>query len=182
MSIDLLRTAAFVAYLAAWVLFALAWLAGIVLKRGVGSALEFPMPVAVGTLLQGAAAFGLTLMMSGGALRPSVGELVGVLVLAPLGSWLFVWGMFSRPDEDGLVTGGAFGWVRHPMYLAFLLMLLATGLVISAGWKVGLAVAVYLVGSEMRVGWEEAALGARFGERYEEYRKRVRWRYLPGLR
>ena len=68
------------------------------------------------------------------------------------------------------------------MYLAFLMMLIATGLLVSTGLKLVAPIALYLWGSEMRVASEEAELVAQFPEAYAQYRRRTRWRYLPGLR
>jgi len=76
------------------------------------------MPTIVGTLLQCAAALAVTLSMGSGALRPSLFELIGALVLAPLASLVFVWAQFSVPHDASsgtLVTGGAYRWLRHPM-------------------------------------------------------------------
>lgn len=143
------------------------------------------MPTIVGTFLQCAAALAVTLSMGSGALRPGLLEMIGALVLAPLASLVFVWAQFSVPRDassGALVTGGAYRWLRHPMYLAFLMMLLATGLLVSTGLKLIVAVGLYLWGSEMRVASEEAELVAQFPEAYAEYRRRTRWRYLPGLR
>ena len=187
MSSELLRVAAFVAYLAAWVVFAGAAIAGMVTRRHrqAVAPVQITMPTIVGTLLQGSAALAVTLSMRGGALRPALFELVGALVLAPLASLVFVWAQFSVPRDAGagtLVTGGAYRWLRHPMYLAFLMMLIATGLLVSTGLKLVAPIALYLWGSEMRVASEEAELVAQFPEASAQYRRRTRWRYLPGLR
>ena len=123
--------------------------------------------------------------MSDAPLRPRTFELVGTLVLAPLAASLFVWALRSAPnngDAETLATGGAYGWVRHPIYLAFLAMLVATGLVISIGFKLVAAVALYLAGSELRIASEEAEMAENFPVAYAQYQKRTRWRYLPGLR
>jgi protein-S-isoprenylcysteine O-methyltransferase Ste14 len=81
-----------------------------------------------------------------------------------------------------LATGGAYAWLRHPTYLAFLAMLIATGLVTSAGPKLVAAVILYLVGSELRIAYEETELAEKFPADYAQYRLRTRWRSLPGLR
>ena len=81
-----------------------------------------------------------------------------------------------------MVTGGAYSWVRHPIYLAFLAMLVATGMLISSGVKLILPVLLYLAGSELRIASEEVELAKRFPDAYAMYRSRTRWRYLPGLR
>ena len=81
-----------------------------------------------------------------------------------------------------LVTIGAYSYLRNPIYLAFLMMLLATACVASAGLNTLAAVALYLIGSEIRIASEEADLLASFPNEYAAYQRRTRWRYLPGLR
>jgi len=106
-------------------------------------------------------------------------------VLAPFAAALFVWALFSASHDAGaetLVTRGAYAWLRHPIYLAFLGMLVATGLLASNGLRLVMAVLIYLVGSELRIASEEKALTRNFHSEYEKYRLRTRWRYLPGLR
>lgn len=139
----------------------------------------------IGTLLQTLAAFAVTRSMGSGPLRPRTFELIGVLLLAPLGAAIFVWAIQSAPrdaDADVLVTGGAYSQVRNPIYLALLAMLVATGLLTSGGVKLILPVFFFLVGSELRIASEEDELRKKFPEAYASYQSRTRWRYLPGLR
>jgi len=91
-------------------------------------------------------------------------------------------GAFTCVEPDQLITTGAYRWLRHPIYLAFLLLLLASGLLISAGTNLILSTALYLFGSELRIALEESELTARFPTAYPQYCKQTRWRYLPGLR
>jgi len=142
-------------------------------------------PMLIGSLLQVLAAFAMTRAMPTGPLHPGTFELVGALLLAPLGAALFTWALQSVPKDAGantLVTGGAYAWLRHPIYLAFLAMLVATGFLISGGMKMILPALLYLGGSELRIASEENELVQKFPEGYARYRSRTRWRYLPGLR
>jgi protein-S-isoprenylcysteine O-methyltransferase Ste14 len=72
--------------------------------------------------------------------------------------------------------------MRHPIYAAFLAMLLATGLLTSAGLILVAATVLYMAGSEFRIGSEEAKLAENFPASYAQYRLQTRWLYLPGLR
>jgi protein-S-isoprenylcysteine O-methyltransferase Ste14 len=187
MAVDPLRVAAFCAYLAAWLVFAIAAVVGAVprLRRQATGAMRLSVPVVIGTLLQAAAAFAITRSMASGPLRPRTFEMVGVLILAPLGAALFAWALRSVPrdaDANELVTGGAYRWLRHPIYLAFLAMLVATGFVVSGGIRLVFPVILYLAGSELRIASEEEDLAEKFPDVYAQYRSRTRWRYLPGLR
>jgi protein-S-isoprenylcysteine O-methyltransferase Ste14 len=118
-------------------------------------------------------------------LRPRDWELGGALLLAPPGAGLYVWALRSPPDggvPGALATRGAYALIRHPIYLAFFAMLLATGFLASSGYRLAIAAALYLGGSEMRIAHEEARLSQRFPVLYRSYQSRTRWRYLPGLR
>ncbi len=85
-------------------------------------------------------------------------------------------------DDHELITTGPFQLVRHPVYLAFAGMLLAT--IVMRGWPMAgvAAMAAFVAGTEIRVQAEERLLAATFGERFASYRARTRWAYLPGLR
>jgi protein-S-isoprenylcysteine O-methyltransferase Ste14 len=72
-------------------------------------------------------------------------------------------------NEQQLVTAGPYRVVRHPMYIAFLIMLASTGL-ISANWFIGI-VGVLLIASItlVRIPQEEALLRDQFGAAYANY-------------
>jgi protein-S-isoprenylcysteine O-methyltransferase Ste14 len=185
--VDYLRLAAFVAYLAAWVVFAIgAVISGIPrIQRRAASPVVLRTPVLIGTVLQVAPTMAFSLSMGDGPLRPSRLALAGILVSASFGAVLFIGAILSAPRDAGpptLVTRGVYTWMRHPIYLAFLAMLVATGLLVSAGRLLLVAIAVYLAGSEMRIASEEEELAGTFHDKYDQYRLRTRWRYLPGLR
>jgi len=81
-----------------------------------------------------------------------------------------------------LVTRGVYAWMRHPIYLAILAMLLATGFLASDGKGLLVAVVIYLAGPELRIASAEEDPARAFRAAYAQYRLRTRWRYLPGLR
>jgi protein-S-isoprenylcysteine O-methyltransferase Ste14 len=186
-SIEHLRIAAFCAYLGSWVVLGATAIVGAIPRRGRRAVVPAGMttPVIVGTLLQSISALPITLFLRDGPLRPQVYELVGTLALAPFAAVLFGWAIWSLRSDTGaktLITDGAYAWLRHPMYLAFLGMLVATGLLASAGAALVASIILYVVGSELRISSEEAELEAQFPADFAQYRLKTRWRYLPGLR
>jgi protein-S-isoprenylcysteine O-methyltransferase Ste14 len=84
-------------------------------------------------------------------------------------------------EHHDLVQTGPYRWVRHPVYTSMLGMLLATGFAWS-WWPMLLsALAIFLVGTEIRVRAEDGLLAGRFGESFVAYRSRVS-AYIPFLR
>ncbi len=79
---------------------------------------------------------------------------------------------FGNPDQ--LVEGGLFRHIRNPMYLGFVASLASLALLSGAlsAWLI--AFAFFLVTDRWYIPFEEKAMLARFGLRYEEYRARTR--------
>ena len=80
----------------------------------------------------------------------------------------------SRPDA--LQISGPYRWVRHPLYLGWLFA--AFGAAHMTGDRLAFATisSMYLF---VAVPWEERSLVRTFGEQYEGYKRRVRWRIVP---
>lgn len=72
-----------------------------------------------------------------------------------------------------LITTGPYGVVRHPIYLAVGLFLAAAGVIAATWWAFVAAVALYVVGSMLRIRAEERLLADRFGAEFQTYRQRV---------
>ncbi len=84
-------------------------------------------------------------------------------------------------EDHQLVTSGPYGFVRHPIYTSLLAMLVCSLLILS-GWRWAVVCLVlFVAGTEIRVSTEDGLLASRFGERFFEYRERVR-AYLPFVR
>lgn len=123
--------------------------------------------------------------------EPALARIVGSMALAPAGAvfgWLAVRHLGKQmrilaglyPDHE-LIRTGPYRIVRHPVYASMFLMLLATGLLL-AWWPLFLlGIALYVVGTEIRIHAEEGLLRARFGAEFEEYRRKVP-AYLPYVR
>jgi protein-S-isoprenylcysteine O-methyltransferase Ste14 len=84
-------------------------------------------------------------------------------------------------EDHELVTTGPYGIVRHPIYTSLLAML-ACSLLVLTPWRWAVAcLALFIIGTEIRVRTEDGLLASRFGPRFSEYRKRVR-AYVPFVR
>ena len=91
------------------------------------------------------------------------------------------WSLVARTRSDHrLVTAGPFARVRHPIYTALALILIAMAVAMGHVWRLPPALAVYALGTWLRVRIEERLLHAMFGAAYRDYAARVR-RFVPGL-
>jgi len=93
--------------------------------------------------------------------------------------WCFSYTLEIRQRHQ-LVTGGIYGYCRHPMYFGFLLWAIAQAMLLP-NWIIGAAglvgwAALYLV----RVPREERMMIDAFGEQYRAYAARTA-RLIPGL-
>lgn len=80
-------------------------------------------------------------------------------------------------EGQRVVQTGLYGIVRHPMYLATLLMFLSMPLVLGSWWSFGLML-LYLPVIVARTIDEERLLCKEL-KGYEEYCQRIRWRIFP---
>ena len=81
--------------------------------------------------------------------------------------------------EEGqtVISTGLYGIVRHPMYLASVLMFLSIPLVMGSGYAL-LPFAFYPVLMVVRILDEEKLLTAELAG-YEEYKRKVKYRMIP---
>jgi protein-S-isoprenylcysteine O-methyltransferase Ste14 len=87
-------------------------------------------------------------------------------------------GIRNALPSDDLAVGGAYGLVRHPLYLGWILMTFGTAHMTGDRLVFAAISSAYLL---VAIPWEERSLEAVFGEAYREYKQRVRWRVLPFL-
>jgi protein-S-isoprenylcysteine O-methyltransferase Ste14 len=114
-----------------------------------------------------------------------VGAGLGLFVVPPFLTWTFhslgknLTDTAVTRKEHTLVTRGPYRWVRHPLYDAVFLEVVALGLLSSNGLVAApwLAVLAMIV---IRTRVEEAKLIERFGEAYEDYAART-GRFVPLL-
>jgi protein-S-isoprenylcysteine O-methyltransferase Ste14 len=83
-------------------------------------------------------------------------------------------------SKQQLVTWGPYRYIRHPMYSAFLLMILGMGL-LSANWLIGLSgLALITMVMCLRTPREEEMMFKTFGESYRQYAHSA-GRFFPRL-
>lgn len=104
----------------------------------------------------------------------------GGLLLLFLGVVLAGWGRISRgviapsrdmPEEYSLSTHGAYGLVRHPLYLSYALFFVGLPLALLTPWLFMLLPGIY--GYYLIAEVEETMLTARFGTQYTHYQQEV---------
>ena len=79
---------------------------------------------------------------------------------------------------ERFVERGSYRFVRSPMYLGVILLVVGQALLLGREVLYLWAAGAWLIFTSFLVFYEEPQLRARFGESYEEYRRRVR-RWIP---
>ncbi|HEY2712877.1 MAG TPA: isoprenylcysteine carboxylmethyltransferase family protein [Chthoniobacterales bacterium] len=113
---------------------------------------------------------------------------VALLMAATVGLFVWAsrtmgqnWSIVARTRGDhALVTAGPFAWIRHPIYTALFLMMIALAIGLGHVARLFIAVPLYALGTAFRVRIEERLLRTAFSSAYEEYANRVK-RFIPGV-
>ena len=82
----------------------------------------------------------------------------------------------ADPTAGGLVTGGPYRYIRHPIYAAFCLFTSA-GMAAHWSWSAGLCEGLILGSAVIRIFCEESLVAARYPE-YAQYSVKT-WRMIP---
>jgi protein-S-isoprenylcysteine O-methyltransferase Ste14 len=91
------------------------------------------------------------------------------------------WSLVARTREDHqLVQTGPVAVVRHPIYVALFLFMIAMAVAYGHTRNLIVAVPVYAIATWLRVRHEERLLRAQFGADYDAYAARVK-RFVPGV-
>jgi len=77
-----------------------------------------------------------------------------------------------------LQVGGPYRWVRHPLYLGWVLALFGAAQMTANRLAFAAISTAYLL---VAIPWEERSLRRAFGEPYARYQRDVRWRIVPYL-
>jgi protein-S-isoprenylcysteine O-methyltransferase Ste14 len=84
-------------------------------------------------------------------------------------------------DGQQVVDRGPFAVVRHPSYTGLMFVFLGTGLALGNWIALIVAVVPPVAAIVYRIHVEESTLSAALGEPYVDYRRRVRFRLIPGV-
>jgi protein-S-isoprenylcysteine O-methyltransferase Ste14 len=85
---------------------------------------------------------------------------------------------FPAAPTENLVVGGLYRYVRNPMYLAVLAIILGQAAILGRGVLVAYAAIFWAIVATFVSFYEEPTLSATFGEEYDAYRRAVR-RWWP---
>ena len=85
-------------------------------------------------------------------------------------------GVRPASGRDSLQIAGPYRWVRHPLYLGWLLAVSGTAHMTADRLTFALITTAYLL---VAIPWEERSLRRIFGEPYARYQQAVRWRVVP---
>jgi protein-S-isoprenylcysteine O-methyltransferase Ste14 len=84
-------------------------------------------------------------------------------------------------EDHRLIRTGPYAWVRHAIFASLLAALVCTLLLLTPWQWCVVSLAVFLLGTEIRIRNEERLLASRFPEEFRDYRRHVP-AYLPFLR
>ena len=128
------------------------------------------------------ASFAAVLLDPAGTVR-LVPEWVGASLLVASMAWQFTAKVFLGrsfgllPAQRGVVVGGPYRVVRHPIYFGYLIGHVGF-LLANFSWRNAAVLALLYAAQVVRIHREESVLAASSDD-YARYRERVRWRLLP---
>lgn len=117
-------------------------------------------------------------------------QLIGVAITLRAAALIDIWDLAGvaqvtrahnapgRDDPLVFTTSGPYGWLRHPIYLGWVLIVCAAPTMIAGGALFAAISTLYLV---MAIPLEERSLVREHGKGYRQYQRAVRWRLIPGV-
>ena len=103
--------------------------------------------------------------------HPAVVTLAVILIVIGVPMWLIGAVAAMRAyNHDQLVTSGVFGLVRHPMYSAWIVLILPGLALLTGSWPFLLVAPVAYAVFKLLIHTEDEYLRKRFGESYSNYR------------
>jgi protein-S-isoprenylcysteine O-methyltransferase Ste14 len=84
----------------------------------------------------------------------------------------------TRSETTEFKTSGPYGWVRHPIYSGWFVMILAEPTMTATQLVFAVTSCAYLL---VAIPFEEKSLRQRSGPAYAQYTRTVRWKLIPGV-
>jgi protein-S-isoprenylcysteine O-methyltransferase Ste14 len=85
-------------------------------------------------------------------------------------------GIRRQSASDALQITGPYRWVRHPLYLGWLMAVFGAAHMTGDRLTFAATSSIYLF---VAIPWEERSLVRTFGRKYVDYQHQVRWRVVP---
>jgi len=114
----------------------------------------------------------------------------------PLGEGIFLMGMIAftwtvahlrkaflgdvAPVMENLITRGPYRWVRHPLYLCMMIVLVGIGIAFRSLWGIISVITLFLPAVIYRARLEESALAEKFGSTWNKYVSQTKF-FIPFL-
>jgi methanethiol S-methyltransferase len=84
----------------------------------------------------------------------------------------------TKVSHAELQSHGAYGLVRHPIYLGWVLVVFGAAHMTGDRLAFAVLTTMYLL---LAMPWEERSLERQFGPKYQQYKEHVRWKIIPYL-
>lgn len=136
-----------------------------------------PLPGDVYRIAGPLAFAGYGIQIAGLVLTARSSSSLGVLDLAGVRAVLDAGDARTAP-RGALQTSGLYSFVRHPLYFAWVLLVFGAPHMTLTRFVFAAVSTLYLA---LAIPFEERGLIGVFGEDYRRYRRKVRWRMLPGV-
>jgi len=113
----------------------------------------------------------------------TAGKITGAITLF-LGMAVFLWiSLYLReaflgittPVTDQLIVTGPYRWIRHPLYLSMIIILLGIGIALKSLWGIISIFLLFLPALCYRALLEEKSLYFKFGDAWTEYHRHTRF-------
>lgn len=112
------------------------------------------------------------ILMTIGSIVMAIGAAIGFWAVRTMGNAQTPPEPWKQPVQ--LVTSGPFAHSRNPIYVAFLFIMIAIGIMMNSVWIVAAVVPLVILLDRLVIRREEVFLSELFGDDYRAYRSRVR--------
>lgn len=82
--------------------------------------------------------------------------------------------IYTFNDPDKMITTGLFTYSRNPMYLGFAIVAFSAAIVMGGAVPLCIALIHFTVLDRYYINFEEGRMSERFGDSYDDYKRRVR--------